>query len=335
MRSLLYIFLIFLLSACDKDLIGPQYEIGNSSNQGRIYILNEGNFGSGNGSITQYDINSQTSANGIFQAQNGIPLGDIPQDMIRLGDEYWISVNNSGKVLICDTNFNLLNQIMGLGSPRFLKAFGNKVLCTDLYGNGIHVLDPNSYTKTGFIPIADWTEQLEVVANECWVSGVNTGQVYIINQQYMLEDSIALNKGPGKAIKDQNDFVWVLCSGGYQLEQPILYQINPQNKQVLQQHNFGGINNSPGSLQVNDAKDSLFFISGGVWSTSIYNAGVFTSLYNQNHTYYGFKYLGQNLMMLTDAKNYAINGWAYVLSSNGSLIDSLECDIIPGTIFSE
>lgn len=335
MRNFIYIFIGLLFLSCDKDLIGPQYEIENSTNQGKIYILNEGNFGSGNGSISRYDINSNTSANGIFQAQNGVPLGDIPQDMIRIGNEYWISVNNSGKVVICDTNFNLLNQITGLGSPRFLKAFGNKVLCTDLYGDGIHVLDPNSYTKTGFIPIADWTEQLEVVANECWVSGINTGQVYIINQQFNLVDSLSLSKGPGKAIKDQNNLVWIMCSGGYQDQQPVLYQLNPQNKQVLQQHNFGGLNNSPGSLQVNDAKDSLFFLSGGVWSTSIYNPSTYLNLYNESHTYYSFKYLGQNQMMFTDAKNYAINGWAYVLSSNGSLMDSLECEIIPGTIFSE
>jgi hypothetical protein len=316
-------------------LIGPQYEIESSFNQGKIYILNEGNFGSGNGSITRYDINTKSSSTGIFQAQNGIPLGDIPQDMIRLGDEYWISVNNSGKVLVCDTNFNLLNQIMGLGSPRFLKAFGSKVLCTDLYGNGVHILDPSSYSKTGFIPVSDWTEQLEVVGNECWISGVNTGRVYTINQQFNLVDSISLSKGPGKAIKDQNDLVWIMCSGGYQDQQPVLYQLNPQNKQVLQQYNFGGINNSPGSLQVNAAMDSLFFLSGGIWTSSIYNAGSFHSVYNGNHTYYGLKYLGQNRMIFTDAKNYAINGWAYVLSTAGSIIDSLECDIIPGTIFSE
>ena len=61
----------------------------------KVYIINEGNFQSSDGSISYYDVENDTMYNGVYTAANNVPLGDVVQSMHVKGDRGYICVNNS------------------------------------------------------------------------------------------------------------------------------------------------------------------------------------------------------------------------------------------------
>src|SRR5690606_6997354 len=91
---LLFIFLTFL-SCKDEEIIPPIPELSEEG----IFVLNEGNFTFGNGSLSYLDLNTEEIYNQIFFDVNGFPLGDVPQSMLEVGDVMYIVVNNSGKIV--------------------------------------------------------------------------------------------------------------------------------------------------------------------------------------------------------------------------------------------
>jgi hypothetical protein len=99
----------------------PEYRYGHG-----VFIINEGNFGSGNGSVSFFYPDSMSVVNDIFYTANRRPLGDVPLSMNIVAGEGWIVVNNSGRVEVVDlSDFTSKATVGGLTSPRFLLPVGN------------------------------------------------------------------------------------------------------------------------------------------------------------------------------------------------------------------
>ena len=69
-----------------------------------VFILNEGNFKSGNGSLSFFSYDSSKLYNNTFLSINQRPLGDVPYSMNIGGSRAYIVVNNSGKIEVVDRN---------------------------------------------------------------------------------------------------------------------------------------------------------------------------------------------------------------------------------------
>jgi len=64
-------------------------------------------------------------------------------------------------------------------------------------------------------------------------------------------------------VLDKDNYLWVLCSGGFLNEElPSLWKIDPDNKNVLLHMEFPDINSSPNSLDINKTGDTLYYRSG-------------------------------------------------------------------------
>ena len=104
MKNLLKISLWALLLggtvACssDEEPIPSPYATPNHA----LFVVNGGNFQSGNASLTLYDPAAKTSINEIFRKANGYALGDVAQSMTIHGNTGWIVVNNSGVIYAVD-----------------------------------------------------------------------------------------------------------------------------------------------------------------------------------------------------------------------------------------
>ena len=90
-----------LLAACSDSEGGVPEE--DFTHEGRgVYILNEGNYNSGNSTLSYYDPEKQTIENGIFQRANDRKLGDTGQSMTLFGNTLFIAMENSGIVWAID-----------------------------------------------------------------------------------------------------------------------------------------------------------------------------------------------------------------------------------------
>jgi YVTN family beta-propeller protein len=336
-----------MISSCDnKDDFGEINTQGSKYNAGDgVFILNEGNFGQGNGSLSFLRFDSSKIENDIFFQTNNRPLGDVPFSMSIIGENAWIAVNNSAKIeIVALKDLSQVATIEGFSSPRFiLEVAENKAYVSDLYGDEISVLDTKNYSISGKISLGYSSEQM-VLANDLvfvafWSNyafpAFENNKVFIINPANdQLTDSIEVGKEPNSMVVDKNMKIWVLCSGGFMNEEiPTLQQINPETLEVKVIFTFGDIQSSPSSLCINGTRDTLFFINSGIYRMSIAENKVpeLPLIPEQEHLYYQISVDPKTSdIYATDAIDYQQNGLILRYKPDGTFIDFHHAGIIPG-----
>ena len=266
----LLIFIFLLLTACVKDKpqnpIQPAVQLTTAK---KVYIINEGNYGSANSSISLFDTGNNQVVDNFYYTQNSSALGDVAQSMNYFNSNFYIVVNNSGTVFVCNSQFKKTGQIAGLTSPRYILPITNqKAYVSDLYANAISVVDLNSNTKIASISCNGWTEQMVLIYNKAFVT--NKNNLYVVNTlSNTITDSINVGKNASSLGLDKNDNLWVLSAG----DKPNsvlgrLSRINTTNNQIEFSINFT-INDVPNHLCFNKTKDTLYFLNTNIYRMSI------------------------------------------------------------------
>src|SRR4051812_43928738 len=90
------LFTVTLMSSCkkkddDNNSINPPVK------DDAVYVINEGAFMGGNGTVDFYSPDADSVFNDVFGYVNSIPLGDVVQSMTIFGAKGYICVNNSQK----------------------------------------------------------------------------------------------------------------------------------------------------------------------------------------------------------------------------------------------
>ncbi|MBR3618460.1 MAG: hypothetical protein IKN44_01755, partial [Bacteroidaceae bacterium] len=145
-----------LTTACSGSDDGTEEEHFSLAGHG-VFILNEGNFNSGNATLSYYDPETKQVENGIFQRANGRKLGDTGQSIILKDGIAYIAVENSGIIWGIDTEtFRVKGQVTTSGTqiinPRYVHFVSDtKAYVTDLYSPYINIINPKTFTWTGAI----------------------------------------------------------------------------------------------------------------------------------------------------------------------------------------
>ncbi len=268
----LFPFLLLLclgLLACEPD---PPPSPPVQTGSGSVFILNEGNFQTGNASLDLYDPLSQSLQSGVFARVNGRALGDVLQSLTFFNGRAYLVVNNSGKVEVIEPDsLRALETISGLVSPRyFLGLPGGKAYVSDLYADAISVIDLAQGQKTGEIALPGWTEQLLLAQGRVYVSNLRRSFLYLIDPQTdALVDSLPVGPGGGQLLEDGAGLLWLACGGNLQDSVPgRLYRIDPVARQVVDSLRFPA-GESPSRLALNPAGDTLYYLNQGVFAMSV------------------------------------------------------------------
>lgn len=78
---------------------------------GTAYVLNEGNWGQNEASLSRVDMTTGSITNNVFSTANGRGLGDVAQDLVVYGTKAYITVSFSNTVEIVDISDNTSRQI--------------------------------------------------------------------------------------------------------------------------------------------------------------------------------------------------------------------------------
>lgn len=229
----------------------------------KVYIVNEGNFNGGNASVSMFDPTSGEVANDIYSSQNNTSLGDVAQSINQVNGNYYVVVNNSGKIVVCNREFKKTAQISGLTSPRYILPISNrKAYVSDLYANAISIVDLNTNLKTGSIPCRGKTEQMVLMYNKVFVCNYDNEYVYVINGlKDQVEDSIAVGKNASSLVIDKEDKLWVLSASR-------LSKIDATTNKAELVLNFQA-GDSPFALCLNKTKDTLYYINSAIYRLEI------------------------------------------------------------------
>ncbi len=332
--------LIFTFCIKDPGPVIKGVTDNNLSGPG-VFILNEGNFRTGNGSLSFFSYDSSKIFNNVFLEVNSRLLGDIPYSMAVSNGKAYIVVNNSGKIEVVDENtMESLTTINKLSSPRYISfATDKKAYVTSLYSDSITILDTEKDIISGYLRIRHTSET--IIARETkayaasWAGGNKIFVIDILSDN--VTDSIEVGKEPESMAVDKNGTLWVLSNGGWQRDNfAELTAIDTRTDEILKRLLFSQITDSPTSLQVDGKGENLFFLlNGGVMRMSIDDDQLpenpFISPPGINLYKIGINPSNSEIF-ITDAKDYQSKGDVFRYDKNGVMIAKMEADIIPGSI---
>jgi hypothetical protein len=347
-RSLLITLAICLIGACDKeptDIPGQDFSVSSG-----VFIINEGNYTYDNASLSFFEFSSRKMYNGIFFLANGTTVGDVAHSMIIYNGKGYITVNNSGKIVVIDPNtVKMTGKLTRLVSPRYVYIVNSvKGYISDLYAMKIGLFNPQENVLTGEINVQNnnpfnqhSTEQMigykELVFIACWSYD---NQILVLDTLTdRIIDSITVTKQPNSLGLDCFNKLWVLSDGGflgsgYGQETAALTRIDAETRSVEMLLSFPSPGDSPVDLVMNGTRDTLYFLNNGIYCMSVYDQQLPDEPYIRirNEDFYSLAVdPGNSAIYAGDAIDYQQNGLVYRFRPDGELIDSFLVGINPGS----
>jgi hypothetical protein len=334
---LLFCFSIAVISCTkDEDIKSTAYETGT-------FIVNEGPFGSGTGTISHFDGTKITQD--IFGIENnGNALGNIVQSMIKMNDKYFISVNNADKIQVVNAkDFKNVGEIANIPLPRYFCTSGNKLYLTswsrDFSTGAINQIDPVTLKVVSSIPINGLAERV-LAKNDLIYIAVNSSQFDILPRNILvfepkmntIIDTITVGDNPNDLVSDKNGDIWVICSGFTDWNNPALSTNGSLHrvKNGLSVQNFNLPNGAKG-LSIDKSGEKLYYIAGGkVWERSI--AGAEKMIVEGNYYAIGLD-KKDNKLYVSDALDYQKPGIVSQVDLNTLTKVEFSAGIIPGFFY--
>ena len=331
---------IVSLTACNKDEeTTPKGAFSNG-----IFIVNEGPFQNGTGTVTYFNPDSNLVKQDIFEMINGRPLGNIAQQMTIHNGKGYIVVNNAGTVEVVDVaTFKSDGTITGLVNPsQFLIVDDKKAYVSDWIGH-IAVVDLATNTVTKAIPAGTGPDVMLKSGKYVYVA--NSGGFSVDSTVYVIDYTtdlmvkvIKVGDAPSGMVADGNGNIWVLCKGNGFAGWPQagdtpgkLMKIDPISLSVSYTYAFGSTGDHPEKLVINKQKSILYFL----FDNAIYHFNIALAntspakLYSRYFYSLGYEYK-TGYLYASDPKDFMGNGQVFrIKAEDGSLVDSVQAGIIP------
>ena len=338
--------LTVLLQGCmkwDYDLDNEPVRLSGNG----LFIVNEGNFQYGNATLSYYDPGNGNVQNEVFLRANGMKLGDVAQSMTVWKGVGWIVVNNSHVIFAIDIETGReKGRIENLTSPRNIHFVSDdKAYVTQLWDNRIVIVNPRTYSATGYIEVPGMTmetgstEQMvaygRYVYCKCW--SYQNSIIRIDTLTDRVDAVLTVGLQPNSLVIDRNNNLWTITDGGYEgspfgYETPALYCIDAESFSIVRVFDFAS-GDTPSEIQINGDGSRLYWINRDVWCMDVdaKNLPVQPFLAEQGTLYYGLTVSPYNEdVYVADAIDYQQHGKILRYSARREYIDGFYVGITPG-----
>lgn len=338
-RFFSFIVLAVLATACSDNDDKPKgkYEHG-------AFIVNEGGFGSSNGSVTYYNTTSSEIESSILKVSGNF-AGDVAQSITFKDDKGFLVLNGDNKIQVIDANtFENQTTISGsdIVAPRYVEVVGDNAYISvwgpydanySLVDSYVLVYNLKTNAVVKKINTDEGTEHLLYNGNYLFATNYNFGAsstLSVINpSDNSLVKEIELAGGPSGMVIDANGKLWVICSDFVSGK---LFRINTSSLAIEQTIS---IENAPEpDLSItSDKKNIVYAIGKSIYKLSITSTTEATTPFiNASNvtTFYSFGVDPDNdEIWIGDALNYVTAGKAYIYNADGSSKTSIDVGISP------
>lgn len=334
----------FMASCSDDDSNNPKVVV-EATGDG-LFVVNSGNYGYGNASLSYYNPETKTVTNNVFYTANGQKLGDVAQSMTIHNGTGWVIVNNSHVIFAIDpVTFKEKGRITDFTSPRNIHFISDtKAYVTQLWDNRVVVVNPKTYQVSGHITVPNMTmengstEQMVQIGKyvyiNCWSYNNRVIKIDTTTDKVVAEVTVGLQ--PCSLVADKNDKLWTLCDGGYYgspygYEAPCLMQIDPTNMAVIRTLPME-LGVSVSALLTNGQRDELYWCGGDVWRMNISDASLpTTSLIKADGRWFNAMSIDPvpGDIYVADALDFTQSGVIYRYDKNGVKVDDFRVGVIP------
>lgn len=332
-QNLLILFLIitFGIMGCSDSNDADELDFN-------VLVLNQGQFGNGNASITAWNTSTSEGEQEYFRQNTNRPLGDVAQSARIIEDDLVIVVNNSHKLEIVDPVTFESKQTVSFEdgtSPRYVQEAGDLIFVTT-FSDDVLVLN-SDYEVIERLEIGARTEGIGLVDNRIIVAESffadfsSASHLSVINTStFEVEERIELRSGPSAVFVDSESKIWVTTSGDFGEDNGAVYVLDGTTFEQIEVIELGS---SAGAFTVSEAQ-GMAFISGGGQVRSIdlttYELGEVTI----EKGYYGLGFRIQDgQLFAADAKDFTQAGSVSVYDLTGSKIEEFDTGIAPGAFF--
>lgn len=339
-----------LLSSCVKDKPDPTDVAPPSNlNTQNVYIVCEGSFGNGNSLLGLYRPEVDSVYTDVYgTVNNGDQLGDVFQSMTEIGDNYFLCINNSDKIVVINRDSWQFVATINVTKPRYIeKVSDNKAYVTSLYSNKITIINPQTFQVTGNITMPGKNPEGilkhgNTVLVALWDSAVS--KLYQINpgNDFVSPVQNLAGRAPKEIIEDDLGHIWVLAGNVQQGKKATLTKIDGESFQQMATFDFPA-NADPMRLTTSPAGNRLYFLgvnySGGLAFNGVYTMRTSdTSLPTQplipGQSLQYFWALGVDPytgdLYVGDPKGFTQQGTVYIYNSDGDLKKQFLCGVGPG-----
>lgn len=274
-------FVLAVLVSCSSDDDNGTTPDEPSSYLDGYFILNEGNFGSGNSTISFLDLEQGQVEGDIYShANNGAALGDVGQSMGFYKDYAFIVVNVSNKVeVVNQQTFESVASIDDLDNPRYIDFNAGKAYVTN-WGDGgnpnddyIAVIDLETFEVQDKITIGEGPEEILAHNGKLYVNLIgghnfNDKLVVVDPLSGHIEKEIYVGAMPN-SLEISDGYAWV-SAGGFpdfseQESAGVITSIDLETLEIDQQFEFPELTNHPYNLEVENGQ--VFYTLG----TTVYS----------------------------------------------------------------
>jgi DNA-binding beta-propeller fold protein YncE len=351
----LFLLFGFILSctACVKDKPDAVQKTAPSESGRKVLIANEGSLGSGNGSLSVYNIDEDKVYNDVFFQKNDQKLGDVFQSILITANRIYLALNNSDKIMVIDKkDYSLIGQI-NVRKPRYMLLVAeDKMYVSSLFYPEINIVNPKTFQNTGSIS-TDFpnTEGLGMWDGKVYACNWDTAcnYLYEINPKTdSIKHRIPLaGFAPQEVLMDKNQKLWVLAGNIYKGKAATITQIDPDSRNILKSYSF-----PPGAEIIkpvfNPGKDTLYFLGvnydGGTAYNGVYRMSIDASaqpvqpfIAAQPLQYFW----GLGIDPLTgqiyvgDPKGFIQKGEVHIYNASGKVLKDFFTNIGPGYFYFE
>lgn len=343
-----FLWIVSSFIACKKENNDNQPPPTNTGK--KVFVVCEGSMGNGNSSLLLYKSDTDSIYEAVYRTVNHHPLGDVFQSMIRIGDQYFLCINNSDKILAIDATTFELNGIIHIPKPRFILPVNNqKAYVSSLFNNTLFTIDPSTLqiTATIELPFQNpegllfWNDKVVIC---CWDTACSSVLLMDPTTNAITSTIAITGSAPQEAVVDKEGNLWVVAGNRSKGKPCTLLQIGA-TQQILNSFSFSPEIDLMKPV-LNITKDTLYFITANLMGGTQYNGIFRTSIYATQlpdqpfisaQPYQYFWALGMEPMTgniwIGDPKGFIQKGSVQVYQSNGEKIREFQTGVGPGRFY--
>jgi YVTN family beta-propeller protein len=343
--SLLLTFLIVLFFMPGCDVSEDDSPSGNWANS--VFIVNEGPFQSGSGTISAFNRESGKVTHDLFESVNGRPLGNIVQSMTIHDGRAFIVVHKANKIEVVDPeDFKSVASIEGIELPRYFLGLNEEKGYVSCWDSTVKVIDLTDFSVAGSIPAGAGPDKMLLAGDKLFVT--NSGGLVGVDHTLTVINTVTdqpvktINVGdrPVGLQMDKSGTIWVLCSGqgwnGFpdpSDTRASLIRLLPATYEIIDDVLFNDTDNHPDNLTINETGSVLYYNHPeGIFSFSIAMGALNPEpLVHSGKMFYGLGFdLKDSLLYAADPLDYAQDGWIFRFDAySGEKVDSIPARIVP------
>ncbi len=302
-----------------------------------VLVVNEGNFGQPNGSISFLSNDFSIFQNNIYATENpGETLGDVVQSISFHGDKAFVVVNASNVIQVVNRySFKKIATITeGLNKPRYSASSNGKLFVTNSGTKSVSVYDLATYALITNIAIDKTVENIVATNNKIYVqngafgTGKNVTVIDATNNTISTTIEVAVGVN---SMEEKNGILYVMCGNP---DGSSLYRINTETdtKSVIETTTLKKALN----MDV-DGNNIFYTVGSGVYAMSIdaisFNQlPLFSVADNGFSTFYGFAVI-DGYIFSADANGFTEDGIVKIYSANGTVLKTFNTKVGPNGFY--